>query len=88
MSQLHAAMAIARTAPAHPFTITDLGDGNRDYGWACPAECSHAQDQCPMLHRLRQADIIDLADNLPAGNYLAVPTLWGVDLTGLDGAAL
>lgn len=88
MSQLHAAMTIARTAPAHPFTITDLADGDRDYDWACPAECGHALNECPMIRRLREVDIIALADHLPAGGYLAVPTLWGVDLTGPDGSEL
>ena len=39
-----------------------------------------------MLDRLRHADWFQLAEHLPAGQYLAVPTLWGVDLTLLDGS--
>lgn len=85
MSKLHDAMAFARTAPAHPVVITDL-DGGRDYGWACPPECG--ADPCLLVQRLREADWDGLAAGLPAGNYLAVPTLWGVDLTGGDGGPL
>jgi hypothetical protein len=83
MSKLHDAMTLARTAPAHPVTITDQ-PGGRDYSWACPPEC--ATTPCPITPRLRNADWTDLADRLPAGAYLAVPTLWGIELTDLDGA--
>jgi hypothetical protein len=74
-------MALARTAPAHPVTIT-AEPGERDYSWACPPECTVP---CPMKPRLRNADWMDLADRLPAGAYLAVPTLWGIELTSPDG---
>lgn len=82
MSKLHDAMTLARTAPAHPVTITDQR-GGRDYSWDCPPECGTAP--CPVTLRLRNADWINLAEHLPAGAYLAAPTLWGIELTNIDG---
>lgn len=79
--KLHAAMETARTAPAHPVTVSDTLSG-REYTWDCPAECTTRP--CPMVGRMQEADWFDYS-HLPAGDYLAVPTLWSIDLTHLDG---
>ncbi|MEU2426936.1 hypothetical protein ABZ619_38990 [Streptomyces sp. NPDC007851] len=75
--KLHAALEAARTLPAHPVTITPLDDSNRDIAWSCTLECP---TPCPMSERLRDADWADLVGDLPDGEYLATPTLWGVEL--------
>lgn len=90
MSKLHAAMAFAHTAHAHPFTIADI-EGGREYTWACPPGCDGGTDTdpCQMVRRIRDALTNDLlGDDLPAGEYLTVPTLWSVYLTHLDGSPI
>jgi hypothetical protein len=76
--QLHAALATARTLPAHPVTITALGDGNHDIAWSCTLDCP---TPCPMADRLRDADWTALTGELAAGEYVATPTLQFIALS-------
>ncbi|MGR3875768.1 hypothetical protein ACUXZZ_45365 (plasmid) [Streptomyces graminifolii] len=82
--KLHAALAAVRTLPAHPVTITALGDGNRDITWHCTLDCP---TPCPMAGRLRDADWDDLVGELPAGEYTAAPALHSIELTAQGDAA-
>lgn len=82
--KLHAALEAARTLPAHPVAITALGEGNHDIDWSCTLDCPAP---CPMADRLRGADWDQVAADLPAGNYAAVPTLHGIELTQPRSAA-
>jgi hypothetical protein len=81
VSKLSAALAYARTAPAHPVTIADT-EGGLDITWGCPNGCLDGA-QCLMVARLREHDWAD--DTLLPGDYLAVPTLWGVRLVPAAG---
>lgn len=78
---LHQAMDLARTAPAWPVTVAVVPDG-REFDWERPT-CTDWQ-AAHMERRLHDHDWLAEQDT-DAGEYLAVPTLWGVELTRPDG---
>ena len=83
---LHEAMAYARTAPAWPVSVTVVPDG-REFTWQRPDDCTDLQ-AAHMERRLHDHDWLCELDDLAAGDYLAVPTLWGVELRRLDATDL
>ncbi|MFD3802633.1 hypothetical protein ACFWTC_03170 [Streptomyces sp. NPDC058619] len=56
----------------HPFTVTILDDGGRDYDWTHPTDCPDG-DHCDIARRaarLPDWDMAALADGRPDGAYL------------------